>query len=532
MVSIPVVSVHSPTPVPAGVLEAFWRYDAALLANDRAVLDELFQPGPDTLRGDGRVLLVGHDAIAGFRSGRGVIPTRKIAELHVRVPDPGTVLIMARTADGAASGLQTQLWRLTTDGWRVAAAHVSLPSAPVAPAPVGPAFDRSVWRVVGAPLARPLRPGPLDGHGVAVKDLIAVAGHPVGGGVPAYLAEQPPQPESAPAVAALQRAGTHLAGIAQTDEFAYSIAGSNSHYGTAPNPAAPARLGGGSSSGPAAAVALGQALIGLGTDTAGSIRVPAAYQGLVGFRPSHGAVASDGVLPLAPSFDTIGWLTRSVATCTAVARVLLPPTAEPPAAALVPTQVIRLPVVDRLAEPRTLALFDARVGALEAARTLPPVKSADLPEQTLEEWFAAFRTVQAHEAWQRHGAWITAHPGTLGTDVAERFAAAAAVSLDQAAAARVIVARARAWLVGLLTGAVLVLPTVPGPAPLRTVAAAELDGIRARTLRACCLAPIAGAPAISLPLTGHEAPLGFCVVGAPGSDFALLSIAAAMEGTP
>ncbi len=124
---------------------------------------------------------------------------------------------------------------------------------------------------------------------------------------------------------ALQRAGAHLAGIAQTDEFAYSIAGRNAHYGAAPNPAAPGRLGGGSSSGPAAAVALGQAKIGLGTDTAGSIRVPASYQGLVGFRPTHGVIEADGVLPLAPSFDTVGWLTRDVAASRAVARVLLPP---------------------------------------------------------------------------------------------------------------------------------------------------------------------------------------------------------------
>jgi Asp-tRNA(Asn)/Glu-tRNA(Gln) amidotransferase A subunit family amidase len=168
--------------------------------------------------------------------------------------------------------------------------------------------------VAGVPLAPPLGSGPLDGLGIAVKDLIAVEGHPTGGGVPAYLAGQPPQAASAPVVTALRRAGAHLVGLAQTDEFAYSIAGSNSHYGAAPNPAAPSRLGGGSSSGPAAAAALGQAQVGLGTDTAGSIRVPAAYQGLVGFRPTHGAVPADGVLPLAPSFDTVGWLTRDVAT--------------------------------------------------------------------------------------------------------------------------------------------------------------------------------------------------------------------------
>ena len=282
--------------------------------------------------------------------------------------------------------------------------------------------------------------------------------------------------------------------------------------------------------------------------------MPAAYQGLVGFRPSHGAVASNGVLPLAPSFNTVGWLTRDVATCAAVARVLLtetaPRVADPvadvapgagQAVAAVATagvadgggfRALRLPAAERLAEPRTRALFARRVAALEAAGALPRAEPADLAEEILEEWFAAFRTVQAYEAWQQHGAWIAAHPGVLGADVAERFAAAASVSAAHAAAARMIVAQARTRLGELLAGAVLVLPTAPGPGPLRTADAAEVDDVRARTLRVSCLAPLAGAPAVSLPLAGHDAPVGFCAIGAPGSDFALLSLAAALEGTP
>jgi Asp-tRNA(Asn)/Glu-tRNA(Gln) amidotransferase A subunit family amidase len=517
------------------VLEAFWRYDAALLANDRDVLDELFQPGPDTLRGDGRNLLVGHDAISGFRSARAAIPTRAIAALHVRVISADHVLIMARTADGAATGLQTQLWTRTEAGWRVAAAHVSLPAPPPsspAPAAAPPAFDQSVWRVVGAPLAPALGSGPLDGCRVAVKDLFAVAGQPVGGGVPAYLAGQAPQRASAASVTALQRAGAQLAGIARTDEFAYSIAGHNAHYGAAPNPAADGRLGGGSSSGPAAAVALGQAEIGLGTDTAGSIRVPASYQRLVGFRPTHGAIGADGVLPLAPSFDTVGWLTRDVAMSRAVAAVLLPRGAGPVSRGGPVTRTLRLPAVESLAEPDTLALFTERMGRLVAAGLLPPAeKRADLPAATLEEWFTAFRTVQAREAWQAHGAWIAAHPGALGPDVAARFAAAAHVTEDQAADGRAVVAKARASLTEWLDGAVLALPTTPGPAPLRTAGPSEIDDVRGRTLRTSCLAPLAGAPAVSLPLTGHLAPVGLCLIGAPGTDAALLDLAAALEGS-
>jgi Asp-tRNA(Asn)/Glu-tRNA(Gln) amidotransferase A subunit family amidase len=522
--------VHSPAPVPPGVLEAFWRYDAALLANDKPVLDELFLPGPDTLRGDGRNLLVGHDAISGFRSARAAIPTRAIAELHVRVLTADHVLIMARTADGAgdrtATGLQTQLWRHTEAGWRVAAAHVSLPAPP--PPAASPAFDKSVWRVVGAPFAPALGSGPLNGCRVAVKDLFAVAGQPVGGGVPAYLAAQSPQPASAASVTALQRAGAQLAGIAQTDEFAYSIAGRNAHYGAAPNPAAPGRLGGGSSSGPAAAVALGQAEVGLGTDTAGSIRVPASYHGLVGFRPTHGAIGTDGVLPLAPSFDTVGWLTRDVATSRDVAGVLLPPAV--PGSPV--TRAIRLPIIEDLADPATLALVTECTGRLEAAGLLPPARPAGLPAGVLERWFAAFRTVQAYEAWQAHGAWISAHPGTLGDDVAGRFAIAAAVSENEAADAVAVVAQARAALHEWLDGAVLVLPTTPGPAPLRIAGPAEIDDVRGRTLRMSCLASLAGGPAISLPLTGQIAPVGLGLVCAPGADSALLDLAVTVFGQP
>jgi len=186
--------------------------------------------------------------------------------------------------------------------------------------------------------------------------------------------------------------------------------------------------------------------------------------------------------------------------------------------------------VERLAEPAVLALFTERVGQLAAAGLLPAAEQADLPEETLEEWFTAFRTVQAYEAWHAHGAWITAHPGALGDDVMARFTAAAAVTGSQAADARAAVAKARAGLTGLLDGAVLVLPTAPGPAPLRAAGAAEIDDVRGRTLRMSCLAPLAGAPAVSLPLTGHVAPVGLCLVGAPGTDTALLALAGILEG--
>lgn len=184
--------------------------------------------------------------------------------------------------------------------------------------------DPRVWRAAGAPLVSATGSGPLGGLDVAVKDLFAIEGQRIGAGVPAYFAGARVEAATAPAVAQLLAAGASVRGIAQTDEFAYSIAGRNFGYGTPPNPAVPGAVPGGSSSGSATAVSLGQAAIGLGTDTAGSIRVPASYQGLWGLRTTHGAVPVEGLLPLAPSFDAIGWLTRDLSTLRRVALVGVP----------------------------------------------------------------------------------------------------------------------------------------------------------------------------------------------------------------
>jgi len=515
-----------PLGTPPGLLEAFWRYDTALLANDRDTLDELFMPGPHTLRGDGQALLVGHEAIAGFRSARARIPTRRVAQLHVQVVADDAVLLMARTRDGEATGLQTQLWRLTEDRWTVAAAHVSLPMAPKPAGPAAP-FDTTVWRAIGDPLVAADVQGPLDGVGVAVKDLFAVAGQPIGAGVPAWLAEQRPEVQSAPAVSALLAAGAHVVGIARTDEFAYSLAGTNAHYGTPPNPAAPGCVSGGSSSGPASAVALGQATVGLGTDTAGSIRVPASYQGLIGLRTTHGAISTAGVLPLARSFDTVGWLTRDVRTSAAVARALLPADSD---GAVPVGRTVRLPEVEALARADVRDAFTTAVEELTGAGQLPPAETVDLPRDVLERWFTAFRTVQAWEAWRAHGEWITAHPGAMGTDVATRFAQASAIGDEQAAAARELTAAAREQLGEWLAGGVLVIPSASGPAPARSASGEQIEAERAATLRMTCLAGLAGAPALSLPLLRADGrPAGLCLLGAPGTDHGLLALATALE---
>lgn len=510
---------------PDGLEAAFRAYEDALMRDDTAVLDDLFEPGDDTLRGDDAGLLRGHDAISAFRSGRGGVARRTIAAVELRPLDAGTVLVVGESAfAGGGRGLQTQLWRRTDGAWRIAVAHVTGKPR---------AFDRSVWRVVGDPLVRGAVHGgaldgtepdgrPLAGVRVAVKDLFDVAGHVVGAGNPDHEHTAPTATTTAPAVRALLDAGADVTGIARTDEFAYALAGRNTHTGTTPNGAAPLRIGGGSTSGPASAVALGQADLGLGTDTAGSLRVPASYQGLWGLRTTHDAVARDGVLPLAQSFDTVGWLARTPEVLAAAAAVSLPG----PGVAIDDSELLVADALLDAADPATAGVFDAWLTG-----TGRPVRRIDLPD--LDLLADTLRVVQAAEAWRNHGAWIAAHPGSLGSDVAERFALAAAVTAAEEHDARTRLPELRRSIREAIGGGVLCLATVPGPAPLRTATGPDVLATRLATLRMTAVAGVGGLPALSVPLLRvDDAPVGVCLVAGTDADRALLATATALASSP
>ncbi|WP_327148107.1 amidase family protein [Nocardia sp. NBC_01329] len=381
-----------------------------------------------------------------------------------------------------------------------------------------PEIDTSVWRVTGSPLVDSTAAGPLSGRTVAVKDLFAVAGFAVGAGVPAYEREQVPAPRHAHAVARLLSAGARIGGIARTDEFAYSLTGGNGAFGMPVNPAAPARIPGGSTSGPAVAVARGEADIGLGTDTAGSIRVPAAYQGLWGIRTTHGRVDTSGLLPLAQSFDTVGWIARDGATLADIAECVLDADTAAPAGYAIDRAVCAY------ADPE----IAAAVGAIADSLGAVPVELCPT-----ESWLAAFRVVQAFEAWANHGEWVATHPGVLDPDVAERFAFAASVTVAQAGAAREVLAGAAESLRSVVGDRVLLLPTVATPPPPRSGGRQVWEQARARTLRLTCPASIAGLPAVTVPLRSRDGmPVGLCLLGAPGSDRSLIRLALSSVAVP
>jgi amidase len=504
--------------LPDGVLAAFWDYERALADNDLTALDDAFVDGPHALRGDAAGLLVGSRQIGTFRGARGGAPRRTVRDLHARVLGSGHVVLVAVNEPAAGgAGLVTQVWQRGADGrWRIAVAQVAGPA---------PAADPRIWRVVGHPLVAATGSGPLDGASVAVKDLFAVAGFATGAGNPAYLAESRPAAEHAPAVRVLLDAGADLRGIARTDEFAYSVVGANAHYGAPPNPRAPLRLPGGSSNGPASAVAAGHAEIGLGTDTAGSIRVPASHQGLWGLRTTHGAVSRDRLVPLAPSFDTVGWLTREPDLLARVARVSLLTGSGIATAGGCYTVC---PALLELAQPSVRAAFTVAVESWIRRGSLPAPRTVVLPDPG--STFAAFRTVQAAEAWRSHGAWVQQHPDDLGPDVAARFAWASSVTSDQEADARALLAAARARIEDVLEDSVLLSPAVPAPAPLRSADAGQLDAARTATITLTCLAALTGRPALSAPLLSAEgAPVGLSLLGPRHTDLDLVARGAALR---
>jgi amidase len=359
--------------------------------------------------------------------------------------------------------------------------------------------------------------GPLCGLTFAVKDLIDVAGKRTGGGNPAWLKQQQPAARSAPVVDRALAAGATLIGKTVTDELAFSLEGRNIHYGSPINPACPDRLCGGSSSGSAVAVAGGLADFAFGTDTGGSVRVPANFVGVFGFRPSHGAVPLDGVMPFAPSYDTIGWFARSADILAAVGEVLLPRQPRP------------APIAKLLLANDAFTLVEQALAEELKQRAEPwgPFTGVDVFAGEDAVYLEAYRVLQDAEVWQSLGDWLTANRMPLANDIAARFAGAATVTRDRIAQCRPVRAAIRDRIAALAPpGTAIVLPATPCAALPKNVSGAAIGDFYARALRLTSIAGHAGAPQVTLPLGHwHHAPIGLSLIAAPGSDRALLDLA-------
>ncbi|MGA2129247.1 MAG: amidase [Xanthobacteraceae bacterium] len=365
-------------------------------------------------------------------------------------------------------------------------------------------------------VVEPTGRGALSGLSFAVKDLIDVAGWRTGGGNPDWLASHPAAEKSAPVVAALLAAGARLVGKTVTDELAFSLEGANAHYGTPVNPACPDRLPGGSSSGSAVAVAAGLVDVALGTDTGGSVRVPASFTGIFGFRPSHGRVSTAGVVPFAPSYDTVGWFARDAGLLGAVGEALLGPG---PAAPIRRLLLVR--------DAFALAPADAASVLLAQARRWGAVEETTVFDGAQAEWLECYRVLQGAEIWQQLGPWITARRPTFGPSIAPRFADAATIAPAAVARYRDVrqaISRRLAALVPPGTG--LVIPTTPGPSLPTATPADRIGAFYALALPLNAIAGHPGLPQVTIPVARLDGcPLGLSVIGSHGSDSALLAIA-------
>ncbi|MDP4786420.1 MAG: amidase [Alphaproteobacteria bacterium] len=364
--------------------------------------------------------------------------------------------------------------------------------------------------------------GPLAGLRAAVKDNYDIAGFVTGNGCPEWAASHPPAMQTAPLIQRLLDAGLTLAGKAQMDEMAYSLMGVNARYGTPRNAAAPDRVPGGSSSGSAVLVASGALDIGIGSDTGGSVRIPAAFNGVIGLRPTHGHLPCTGLIPFAPSYDTPGFFTRDLALMETLWRVVDPIAA--PARTL--GRLWAPADLWDIAEPETAQTLRSYLGeriADDKIDTRPLLLGDDLMA-----WFECFRVHQAYEIWKTLGDWVTVQNPAFGPGIAERFKMASAITSASFSAAVTM----RATIVAKLAQFIdpqtcLILPSAPAAAPLRSADGAALDQFRTAAICLLCIAGHGGLPQLSLP-AGRVAdgPVGLSLVGARHSERALIATAA------
>jgi amidase len=375
--------------------------------------------------------------------------------------------------------------------------------------------------------------GPLDGLRFAVKDTIDVAGFKTGCGNPTWRDSHPAAVVHAVCVEQLLRAGGRCIGKTVSDELALSLLGENHFYGTPLNPRAPNRVPGGSSSGSASAVACGLANFALGTDTGGSIRVPASNCGIWGFRSSHDSVSVAGVNPLAPSFDTVGVLAQSADILAKVELVLLAGaavSANKPATIHVIREAFALAdanVQEALSEP-IRRLHEIFGGALRESSLRELV--ADNAGDTFAKWVDMFCVIQWAEIKSCLGAWIADAKPEFGPEITASFQL-----VDQLHHRRVAEAMQvreqyfRSLNQFLAPEDLLCIPTTPALAPLKghpPARSSSGSGYYPRALSLTSLAGIGRLPQVSLPIAEADSvPVGLSLLARHGQDSFLLEVA-------
>jgi aspartyl-tRNA(Asn)/glutamyl-tRNA(Gln) amidotransferase subunit A len=361
-----------------------------------------------------------------------------------------------------------------------------------------------------------LPPEAPPGIPLAVKDLFDTAGLITTYGSALFSDHVPAT--TAPAVAALEAAGYGIVGKTNLHEFAYGTTSENPHFGVVPNPLAPGRVAGGSSGGNAAALVLGAADVALGTDSGGSIRIPAACCGIVGFKPTYGLVSLDGCFPLAPSFDHAGPMARDVATCEEAMRVLAPgyEPAQIDALGALSVAVAWLDGADRLVQARVQ----------EAAERFPRRATVPLPEPR------GIGRLFMHDVAGVHAELFPENTDLYGEDVRIKIERCLEVSDAESARARERREEYRDQVEKLLSGFDVVLtPTLPTVAPpIGAGGIGDLD-VRESLISRTFPFNVLGWPALALPYGPAEdgLPASVQLAGRPGADALVLAAGRLLE---
>ena len=367
--------------------------------------------------------------------------------------------------------------------------------------------------------------GPLSGMTFAAKDIFDVASHVTGGGNPDWKATHGPAAATAWIIQTLVDAGASMVGKTHTDELTRGILGENAHYGTPVNPSAPGRVPGGSSSGSAAAVAGGLVDFALGSDTGGSVRIPASFCGIYGLRPTHGRVPLHGILIQAPSYDTIGWFARDAGTFAKVGSSVFKSEIAPGT----PSRVTLAEDAFEAADPEVAEVLHPlaeQIAALAGERS-----AITLSSEGLDRWAWQQNVLQSREAWQTLSDWIDQVNPRFSYWVTERYISAAAITdaeTKEAAALRDAVRRRLDEV--FAGGGFLCLPTSPVVAPPRGQRLSERREVQGRIVRLTCTAGTTGRPQISLPVGSVGGlTVGLSLMGERGSDEALIGFALQVE---
>lgn len=367
--------------------------------------------------------------------------------------------------------------------------------------------------------------GVLAGLSFAAKDLFDVKGVPTGAGNHDWPSGRPLPTRHAWAVQTLLDAGANLVGKTITDEVSLGILGENPFDGTPVNVRAPDRVPGGSSSGSAAAVAAGLCDTALGTDTGGSVRVPASFCGLYGIRPTHGRLDLSGMLPQAPSSDTAGWFARDALTFARVSAVML----HEKISESLPDHLVIAYDCFGFADPEVSLALQPMVEKL--ARLIGSSREDMLAPQGLSAWARAQRTLQPAEAFETFKDWIDERNPRLAFSVARALVVGSMLPESERSWARLMREEVRSRMAWLLpSNTVLCMPTTPVPAPPKGQRLSLLDPLRDRITCLCAQGGLAGHPQVNLPgSTVNGLPIGLSIIGPRGSDAMLVALAQAME---